>query len=91
MAQATMADTTDLQAVREGVELIHRKLYKYLESRGLHPIEAIGLPLDTDLHEAVTQFPTDDSNQKGKIIEALQQGYTLNGKVIRYAKVVVGI
>jgi len=90
MAQATMAEATDLQAVREGVELIYRKLYKFLESKGLQPIDAIGQPLDTDLHEAVTQFPAQNPKQKGKIMDVLQQGYTLNGKVIRYAKVVVG-
>ena len=91
MAMDAMADATDIQALCEGVDLIYRKLYKYLESRGMRPIEAIGLPLDTDLHEAVSQFPTDDPAQKGRIIEILQQGYTLNGKVIRYAKVVVGV
>lgn len=90
MAQATMAEATDVQAVREGVELIYRKLYKYLESKGLQPIDAIGYPLDTDLHEAVTQYPAENPQQKGKIVDVLQQGYTLNGKVVRYAKVVVG-
>ena len=91
MAMDTMGGVTDLQAVVEGVDLIYRKLYKYLESRGMHPIIAMDLPLDTDLHEAVSQLPTDDPAQKGKIVDILQQGYTLNGKVIRYAKVVVGV
>ena len=91
MATDTMVSATDLQAVIEGVDLIYRKLYKYLESRGMQPIEAIGLPLDTDFHEAVSQLPTEDAKQKGKIIDVLQKGYILNGKVIRYAKVVVGV
>ncbi|MCL2501932.1 MAG: nucleotide exchange factor GrpE [Bacteroidales bacterium] len=91
MAKETIAGAGDLEALGQGVDLIYRKLYQYLESRGLQPIEAIGLPLDTDVHEAVTQFPAEDSEQKGKIIDVLRQGYTLNGKVIRYAKVVVGV
>ncbi|MCL2728208.1 MAG: nucleotide exchange factor GrpE [Bacteroidales bacterium] len=91
MAMDAMVVATDMAAVCEGVDLIYRKLYKYLESKGMQPIEAVGLPLDTDLHEAVSQFPTEEAEQKGKIIDVLQQGYTLNGKVIRYAKVVVGV
>jgi molecular chaperone GrpE (heat shock protein) len=91
MALGTIAEASDLHAVCEGVDLIYRKLFKYLESKGMQTIEATGLPFDTDLHEAVTQSPVEDPNLKGKIIEILQQGYTLNGKVIRYAKVVVGI
>jgi molecular chaperone GrpE len=57
----------------------------------LKPIDADGFAFDTDQHEAVSQCPAADSEQKGKIIETLQQGYTLNGKVIRFAKVVVGV
>ena len=91
MAQETITAATDLQAVCEGVDLIYRKLFNYLASKGTQPIDALGCPLDTDLHEAVTQCPVDDPAQKGKIIDVLQQGYTLNGKVIRYAKVVVGV
>ena len=91
MAKETMAEAKDIQALSQGVDLIYRKLYQYLHSRGLQPIEALGLPLDTDLHEAVAQCPTDNPEQKGSIVEVLQPGFTLNGKVIRYAKVVVGV
>ena len=91
VAQETMTSATDVQAVREGVDLIYRKLHKYLISKGMNSIEALGLPLDTDVHEAVAQVPTEDPKLKGKIIEVLRQGYTLNGKVIRYAQVVVGV
>ena len=91
VAVDTMAGATDLAAVCQGVDLIYRKLYKYLESKGMQPIEATGLPFDTDLHEAVSQFPTEDPELKGKIMDTLQPGYTLNGKVIRFAKVVVGV
>jgi len=91
LAMETTADVTDVQAVREGIDLIYRKLYKYLESRGLQSIEAKGLPLDTDFHEAIAQRPVEDQAFKGKIIDTIQQGYSLHGKVIRYAKVVVGV
>ena len=91
VAQETIIGATDIKAVCEGVDLIYRKLHKYLESRGMHSIDALGKPLDTDLHEAVAQSPVEDQAQKGKIVDVVQQGYTLNGKVIRYAKVVVGV
>ena len=91
MALDTTTNATDVQAVREGIDLIYRKLYKFLETKGLQSIEAKGLPLDTDYHEAVAQSPVEDQALKGKIIDTIQQGYSLHGKVIRYAKVVVGV
>jgi len=74
----------------EGTELIRNKLFSYLTSKGVKPIEAVGEPLDTDLHEAVAQIPAPSKSMRGKVVDVAQQGYTLNGKVIRYAKVVVG-
>ena len=74
----------------EGTELIYNKLFNFLTSKGLKVIEAIGSELDTDFHEAIAQVPVNDPEKKNKIIEVLQKGYTLNGKVIRFAKVVVG-
>ena len=91
MAMDTLSNATDIQAVVDGIDLIYRKLYKYLETNGLKSIEAMGVPLDTDRHEAVAQSPIEDPELKGTIIDVLQQGYTLHGKVIRYAKVVVGV
>jgi len=91
LAKETISEATDLKAVGEGVDLIYMKLYKYLESKGMQTIDAMGKELDTDLHEAISQFPVDDPTQKGKVVEVLRQGYMLNGKVIRYAKVLVGI
>lgn len=79
------------KAAKEGTELIYNKLMSYLKSKGLAPIEAVGKELDTDFHEAVAQFPVQEADKKNKIFDVTQQGYTLNGKVIRYAKVVVGI
>ena len=84
-------DSEAAQAAKEGTELIYNKLMGYLKSKGLAPIEAIGKELDTDFHEAVAQFPVQDADKKNKVFDVTQQGYTLNGKVIRFAKVVVGI
>ncbi|MDD2491399.1 MAG: nucleotide exchange factor GrpE, partial [Bacteroidales bacterium] len=81
----------DIKAALEGTELIYNKLLVYLISKGLKKIEAAGEVLDTDYHEAVAQFPVDNDIKKNKIIDVVQQGYTLNGKVIRFAKVVVGV
>jgi len=75
----------------EGTELIYNKLYSYLETKGLKKIDSAGKELNTDFHEAIAQLPAHSKAQKNKIIEVVQQGYTLNGKVIRFAKVVVGI
>ena len=77
-------------AAREGTSLIYTKLMDYLKTRGLAKIEARGEVFDTDFHEAVTQFPAPSEDMKGKVIDVVQTGYTLNGKVLRYAKVVVG-
>ena len=90
-ALAVLKDSDDSNAAKEGTELIYHKLMTYLQSKGLAVIEAKDQPFDTDLHEAVAQFPVQDEEQKGKVFDVVQTGYTLNGKVIRFAKVVVGI
>lgn len=74
----------------EGIRLINKKLYSYLESKGLKPIEAKGLDLDTDKHAAVAKIPAPEKKLKGKIVDVIQEGYTLNGKVIRFSNVVMG-
>ncbi|MDR2449669.1 MAG: nucleotide exchange factor GrpE [Prevotellaceae bacterium] len=89
-AVKAMNETDDIMAVREGVDLIYTKLSKYLESKGLKRIDAVGKDLNTDEHDAVTKFPAASEDQKGKVIDVVQHGYSLNGKIIRYAKVVVG-
>lgn len=88
-ALAAMQSATDIEAVKQGVVLISSKLNDTLRSKGVCEIEAIGLELDTDLHEAVAKFPVDE-DKKGKIIDVVQKGYKLKDKVARYAKVVVG-
>jgi molecular chaperone GrpE len=90
-ALKVLQESNDSEAAKEGTELIYSKLMGYLKSKGLAVIEAQDQPFDTDLHEAVAQFPVQEDEKKGKIFDVVQTGYTLNGKVIRFAKVVVGI
>ena len=90
-ALAVLRESNDSEAAKEGTELIYNKLMTYLKGKGLAVIEAAGQPFDTDLHEAVAQFPVPEEEKKGKVFDVVQTGYTLNGRVIRFAKVVVGI
>jgi molecular chaperone GrpE len=90
-ALAVLKESNDSDAAKEGTELIYNKLMTYLKGKGLAVIEAAGQPFDTDLHEAVAQFPVPEEEKKGKVFDVVQTGYTLNGRVIRFAKVVVGI
>ena len=90
-ALKVLMESNDSDAAKEGTELIYNKLMSYLKSKGLAVIEAKDQPFDTDLHEAVAQFPVPEEEKKGKVFDVVQTGYTLNGKVIRFAKVVVGI
>ena len=90
-ALAVLKESNDSDAAKEGTELIYHKLMAYLQGKGLAVIDAVGKEFDTDLHEAVAQFPVQEEEKKGKVFDVVQTGYTLNGKVIRYAKVVVGI
>lgn len=89
-AMELLKDSSD-EAAREGTGLIYNKLMAYLKTKGLEVIDAKGKPFDTDFHEAIAQFPAPDESQKNCVFDVTQTGYTLNGKVIRYAKVVVGI
>ena len=84
------AKTEDPAVLREGMELIHQKFMKTLESQGVSKIETENADFDTDVHEAVAMVPGMGDDKKGKVIDCLQQGYKLNDKVIRHAKVAVG-
>ena len=84
------AKTDDPEVLREGMTLIHQKFIKTLESQGVSKIETEGADFDTDVHEAVAMVPGMGDDKKGKVIDCLQQGYKLNDKVIRHAKVAVG-
>lgn len=89
-AEEHIAKSEDVEALKEGVLMISQKLRSTLQQQGLEKIEAKGEKFDTDLHEAVTMFPVQDEAQKGTVIDCVQQGYKMNGNVIRHAKVVVG-
>lgn len=89
-AMESIASAQDIDAVREGLDLIVNKFQSFLKSNGVSEIEAKELDFDADKHEAVTKFPAPTEELKGKVIDVVQKGYTLNGKVIRFSKVVVG-
>ena len=84
-----MSETTDAEAVKEGMELIYNKFIKYLEHNGVKAIESTGTDFDTELHEAIAMIPATDESQKGKVIDTVMKGYTINDKVIRHSKVAV--
>ncbi len=88
-AEAAMTKSDDIEALRNGVTLISQKFSETLSQRGVKEIEAIGLALDTDKHEAVARFAAGE-DKKDTIIDVVQKGYTLGEKVLRFAKVVVG-
>ena len=90
IALDALEKSTDSQAAKDGTRMIFDKLTAYLKGKGLERIEAKGADFDTELHEAVTTFPAPSEELKGKVIDVVQTGYTLGGKVLRYAKVVVG-
>ena len=84
------APEVEVAPVREGIELVQTKLKSILSQKGLKEIESLNTPFDTDLHEAITQIPAPSKKEVGKVIDEVEKGYSLNGKVIRYTKVVVG-
>jgi len=86
----TNETSTDIKAVNEGINLIAQMMKSSLHQRGLVAVKSIGEPFNTDLHEAITEIPAPTPDLKGKVLDEVEKGYTLNGKVIRFAKVVVG-
>lgn len=82
-------DTSDAEAVKEGMVLIYNKLVKYLGDNGVKAMESTGAGFDPDFHEAVAMVPADDETPSGNIKDTVQKGYTINDKVLRHAKVVV--
>ena len=82
--------TDDPEVLREGMTLIYQKFMKTLETQGVSKIDTVDADFDTDVHEAVAMVPGMGDDKKGKVIDCLQQGYKLNDKVIRHAKVAVG-
>mgnify|MGYP000951673751 FL=1 len=89
-AEVNLAKSEEVETLREGLSLIFQKLQRTLEQQGLKKMETKEAQFDTDFHEAVALFPTEDEQQKNHIIDCVQTGYMLNDKVLRHAKVVVG-
>ncbi len=88
-AEANMDKTEDVDAVKEGVSLIIEKFMKLLKHEGLEKMEVVGKNFDTDFHEAIAMVPGQPDEMKGKVLDCVMNGYMLNDKVIRHAKVVV--
>ncbi len=89
-AMDSMSKADDMKAAKSGVELIYNNLKKIVNQKGLKEIEALHAPFDTDMHEALTKIPAPSKKLKGKVVDVIQKGYTLNDKVIRFSKVVIG-
>ncbi len=89
-ALASMEKSDDMQAIREGVELIYNSFKEFLTQNGVTEIDCVNNTFDTDEHEAVTKIPAPSADLKGKVVDCIQKGYKLNDKVMRFAKVVVG-
>ena len=88
-AQQNLDKYEDVAAVKEGLNLIIDKFFKLMAQEGLKKMDVVGQPFDSDLHEAIAMVPGQPDDQKGKVMDCMMAGYTLNDKVIRYAKVAV--
>ena len=89
-AMRSIADAKDIKAVEQGVVLIYNKLKNTLTNKGLEPMESLGQPFDSEVHEAITNIPAPSEDLTGKVVDEVEKGYMLNGKIIRFAKVIVG-
>jgi molecular chaperone GrpE len=90
-ALRVLKETNSSKECIDGTELIYKKLTDYLKTKGVSEMNVMGETFDSELHEAIAQLPAKDESQKNKVVEVVQKGYTLNGKIIRYAKVIIGI
>lgn len=89
-AEKQIKNSQDLDAIREGLQLVFHKLRNTLQSKGLKVMESSGKEFNPDMHEAITEIPAPSEEMKGKVIDEIEKGYYLNDKIIRFAKVVVG-
>jgi len=89
-SEQVVADAKDIEAVKAGIKLISEKFRNTLLNKGLKEINCKGLEFNTDMMEAITEIPAPTDDLKGKVVDVLEKGYTLNDKIIRYAKVVIG-
>jgi molecular chaperone GrpE len=89
-AQKSIETATDMEAVAEGIRLIHHKLKNILAQKGLKEMESVGNEFNADIHEGITNIPAPSEDMKGKVLDELEKGYYLHDKVIRFAKVIIG-
>lgn len=89
-AVAANKDSEDVEAIKEGMNLIHNKIYTLLSQKGLSPMEALGKEFNSDDYEAIAKIPAPSEDMKGKVVDVIEKGYFLNSKILRHAKVVVG-
>jgi len=90
-AEKANIDSEDAQGIKDGIKLIQDKLNNILKTKGLEAVESpIGKDFDVKFHEAITQIPAPSKKEKGKVLDVVEKGYELNGKVIRFSKVVIG-
>ncbi|MBD81043.1 MAG: nucleotide exchange factor GrpE [Crocinitomicaceae bacterium] len=86
----TNKESDDIDAIREGMTLVHQKFHSILKSKGLQEMNSMGKEFNIDEHEALTKIPAPNKKLKGRVVDVIEKGYKLNDKVVRYAKVVVG-
>ena len=89
-ALKSINEGAEANPLKEGVNLIHAKLYRTLEAKGLKPMDVLGKEFDSEQMEAITSSPAPSAELKNKVIDVLEKGYYLNDKVIRFAKVIIG-
>jgi len=90
LAKKSADNPANAEVFSDGVTLVYNRLNNIMQNMGLKTINSTGETFDVELHEAITEIPVPDENRKGKVIDTLEKGYTLNDKIIRHAKVVVG-
>lgn len=89
-AERQMQKSDDVAQIREGIQLVFSKLRNTMQSKGVKEMKTIGEEFNADFHEAITEIPVTDDKMRGKVVDEVEKGYTLNDKIIRFAKVVVG-
>ena len=89
-AEKQIQSSNDINAIKEGIQLVFNKLRAILQAKGVKPMQSIGKDFDPDQHEAITEIPAPNQELKGKVVDEIEKGYYLNDKIIRFAKVVVG-
>lgn len=89
-AQKSLETASDIEAVAEGIKLVHHKLKNILAQKGLKEMNSVGAEFDADIHEGISNIPAPSEDMKGKVLDELEKGYYLHDKVIRFAKVIIG-